>query len=125
MSKQAEYLRNWRILNPGKQALYSGRWNRKKRVQDPDYQHRATILCEFGITHVEYDILLAKQNNTCAICCQPETAKQNGKILRLAVDPDHKTDKIRGLLCRDCNLVLGLIKDDLGRLASAIDYLTP
>lgn len=51
----------------------------------------------------EYEKMLNEQNNVCAICKKPETAKKRGKTLRLAIDHCHDTDKIRGLLCLNCN----------------------
>lgn len=51
---------------------------------------------KFGISSEEYDIMLEKQNGVCAIC--------GGKTKRrLAVDHDHQTGKVRGLLCGACN----------------------
>jgi hypothetical protein len=76
----------------------------------------------YGISVEEYENFLVKQNGVCAICGnkQPDSSKKS----RLCVDHDHKTDKIRGLLCSNCNTALGLMKDDINRLAKAIEYLT-
>ncbi len=41
----------------------------------------------------------------------------------LCIDHDHKTHKIRNLLCNNCNTGLGLFNDDILVLSSAIDYL--
>lgn len=49
------------------------------------------------LTVTEYDSLLKKQNGVCAICGKPP------KKTRLAVDHDHKTGRVRGLLCFFCN----------------------
>ena len=54
----------------------------------------------------EYDILLLKQNGKCALCGKPQGYEKR----RLAVDHNHKTGKIRGLLCAKCNLCLGWIE---------------
>ena len=69
------------------------------------------------ITWEEYLVLKEKQNNTCAICYRPP------KTRSLHVDHDHKTGKIRGLLCFLCNRFLtqrGVTSD---QLRSAADYL--
>jgi hypothetical protein len=58
--------------------------------------------------------LLNKQNNRCAICNE-ET--------KLCVDHDHKTKKVRGLLCHNCNKGLGYFKDSIESLLAAIDYI--
>ena len=73
----------------------------------------------YGITLKEYEILLAKQNNGCAICTA--STGSNGK--RLSVDHNHQTGEVRGLLCDDCNIGLGKFKDNSSLLANAINYL--
>lgn len=78
---------------------------------------------KFGITLEEYDKTSELQNNVCAICHQPETFLLKGRVHSLAVDHCHKTGKIRGLLCRNCNQMLGLAKDDINTLEKAADYL--
>lgn len=73
----------------------------------------------YGLTREEYFNLLNTQNNKCAICF---TEKISGKS-RLAIDHDHTTGKVRGLLCNQCNRGLGYLRDDITRFRSAIDYL--
>lgn len=72
----------------------------------------------YGIEPEQYESLLVKQAGVCAIC----GTKPNGKTL--AVDHCHKTQKIRGLLCLNCNSLLGHCKDDPSRLLKAIHYLS-
>lgn len=67
----------------------------------------------------EYETLLEKQNNVCAIC--GITAEEIGK--KLVIDHNHETLKIRGLLCWRCNSGLGFFKDNQAHLAMAIEYL--
>lgn len=67
----------------------------------------------------DYQVLLQAQNNSCAICFK--TIEQNKKSFHL--DHDHATDKVRGLLCTNCNLGLGLFKDNINYLSSARSYL--
>lgn len=73
---------------------------------------------DFGITLKDYNILLEEQNNVCKICTKP---CRTG--LRLSVDHDHKTGKVRGLLCKSCNVAIGHFKDDPENLYRAISYL--
>jgi len=72
-----------------------------------------------------YAAVLAQQHGACAICRQTETATdpKSGKVRRLAVDHDHTTGKIRGLLCAACNRGLGDFKDNRRSLMNAIGYL--
>ena len=87
--------------------------------------HRARVLFQTkGITVAEYAAMSEAQGHVCAICYQPETLRQKGILKRLAVDHDHATGRIRGLLCSACNLGLGKFKDDVVRLQSAIEYLS-
>ena len=67
----------------------------------------------------DYETLLDKQNNACAIC--GITAQEIGK--KLIIDHNHETLKIRGLLCWRCNSGLGFFKDSQSHLAMAIEYL--
>lgn len=79
----------------------------------------------FGITLNDYNKKLEEQNNTCAICKNLETSRDNRTklIKNLSVDHDHQSGKVRGLLCGKCNSILGLAKDNINILQSAIDYL--
>lgn len=61
----------------------------------------------FGITVEDYDRMFVEQSGKCAICgsCDP------GPKTHFAVDHDHITNKIRGLLCHHCNIALGMMND--------------
>lgn len=76
------------------------------------------LLRDFGITLEQYGDLLESQNGVCAICGSVE---RSGK--RLAVDHGHKSGRIRGLLCGNCNRAIGLLKDDIELLHKAIRHL--
>lgn len=72
----------------------------------------------FGITVEQYDALEAKQGGLCAICRRPCPSGR-----KLAVDHDHLTGRVRGLLCMNCNQGLGKFDDDPGLLRAAEVYL--
>lgn len=72
----------------------------------------------YGISLDTYNDKLKAQNNVCAICNNPEI---NGN--KLSIDHNHITDKVRGLLCNNCNLMLGKAKDNAIILQLAVDYL--
>ena len=87
-------------------------------------QRSYKLMANFGMTVEQYDDLLIAQGNVCAICTKPETSRSGaGVIKRLAVDHNHSTGKVRGLLCENCNRGLGLFKEDEGIMQSAISYL--
>lgn len=64
-------------------------------------------LGKFGITPEQYDLLLAAQNGGCAIC---GSALGDGTGRRLAIDHDHASGRVRGLLCVACNRRLGIFE---------------
>lgn len=74
----------------------------------------------YGITLEDYNEKLIEQNNKCKICNQENTFDRYGV---LAVDHDHSTGKIRGLLCYKCNVGLGNFNDNKQLLEKAINYL--
>jgi len=68
-----------------------------------------------------------KEQNSCCAICQTELEIKEGSTFRsknVAVDHCHKTGNVRGLLCSACNTGLGLFRDDLTLLRSAIAYLS-
>lgn len=92
------------------------------RAEKPDVFKRLHLK-KIGLSEPEYTSMLDGQGGVCAICGKPETMAIRGKTVSLAVDHDHKTGKIRGLLCTPCNRGIGLLKDDPNILNKAISYL--
>ena len=94
----------------------------KKRHLKNYLKHR---LYKWGLTPVEYNRLLLKQDNCCAICGCKNTSKiiKHPKVYPLLVDHNHRTNKVRGLLCGQCNTMLGMAKDNPKILNNAIAYL--
>ncbi len=77
----------------------------------------------FGLEANEYQEMHDRQGGVCAICRKPETGKNGGFPIHLAVDHNHVTGAIRGLLCRGCNHGIANFKEDLDRLRKAVAYL--
>ena len=91
----------------------------RSRKNNPDAYWRRYYKREYGITLDQYNEMLEVQGGVCAICgntCQTRS--------RLAVDHDHETGKVRGLLCNGCNRGIGLLNDSPELLRAAIGYLT-
>lgn len=88
----------------------------RKLVYLPGGRERA-LKAKYGITVADYDAMLAKQNGVCAICKFPP------KRRRLAVDHNHKTGKVRGLLCWRCNYALGVLERSMPKLPIMLAYL--
>ena len=68
------------------------------------------MIVTYGITVEIYNLMWLTQRGLCAICLMPERAHNQYGPLRLAVDHDHETGKVRGLLCRSCNGALGAME---------------
>ena len=113
------------------------RINKNKGIENPKNRmynikrghplyHRVRLLkTSYGIDLEEYNEILSKQNNVCAICKKPETNDtwKKGKSNYLSVDHDHNTYKIRGILCSKCNSAIGLFIDSPELLLEAAKYL--
>lgn len=86
----------------------------------PDEQKRKrkdyNLRKRYGITLEQFESILAAQGNVCAVC------KQGDKVFCL--DHNHKTLKVRGILCLNCNLrVIGGARDQDHKLINAAEYV--
>ena len=95
----------------------------KKTPRYQAYRRNYEFIKHFGITLADYELMLKRQKGVCAICKQKETKGVKGVVRRLAVDHNHQTGEVRGLLCTDCNQTLGHMKENIQFLLNAIDYL--
>lgn len=78
----------------------------------------------YGITTKEFDERLEAQGNKCPICNRHISGDvEYGSKEKANVDHDHRTKKIRGILCRNCNMGLGSFGDDIEVLIGAVVYL--
>jgi hypothetical protein len=102
---------------------------RFREMQQVYYQrHRAKTIAQnwvrqigkLGCTPGMYEDLFEKQGGLCAICGKPNIGGR-----RLAVDHDHATNRVRGLLCNLCNAGLGAFKDNETMIRRALEYLCP
>lgn len=93
----------------------------KQRVRD---RHISKYFPELSVKEAlaQHKNLIKAQNNLCAICARPEVKKDKptGKVCSLSIDHCHKTGKVRGLLCFDCNTTLGKIERNLNQV---LNYL--
>lgn len=92
----------------------------KRQFGENEYRRRRRkyeLTHYYGISVKDYTQLVENQGDKCAICgTKPEAY--------LAIDHCHKTNRIRGLLCRKCNSAIGLFDDDPWRVEQALRYLT-
>ena len=91
--------------------------HKEKKEIDRKIQNRKSMLKnKYGITLDQYEAMYNQQHGLCAICFRISDRL-------LVVDHDHTTGHIRGLLCHNCNIALGLLQDSTDVLLSAIAYL--
>jgi hypothetical protein len=85
---------------PHEQARIN-KWKRDHRGRCAIGDRKRNYRQSYGITVEQYDVLSSQQNGVCAICGRPPVKR------RLAVDHNHTTGQIRGLLCIACNTLVG------------------
>jgi hypothetical protein len=110
-----EYGKKYRVMSGVKDQR---REYCKKYRAKPEVKERKREYCyksKYNITLEEYDKMCCQQNGRCLICEE--------KPNKLVVDHDHKTGKVRGLLCNSCNLAIGYLKENKQHFMKAIEYL--
>jgi hypothetical protein len=100
----------WRRNNPEKKEQYNLEYKTRQRGTTPEW----------------FMETLANQDGVCGICKHPETDryKKTGRAKSLAIDHDHQTGKVRGLLCTKCNQSLFLLEKHKGWAENAVRYLS-
>lgn len=127
-----EYHAAWRAKNPEKVKASMDRYVHsekgrasRKRVQanrSKSAIRRREIYGKYGLTTETFSELVGKQLNRCGICKRQMTM-QPKRPNTCNIDHDHATGKVRGLLCGNCNRMIGLGRDDLKVLQGAVMYL--
>jgi len=105
--KRNDYLKEYVKNNKDKIKNYSSRTSAEWKKRN--------IARRYNITIEQYNEMLTSQNGLCLLC-----DKEPKKIV---VDHCHKTGKVRGLLCDECNRGIGLLKENVEVLQKAISYL--
>lgn len=77
----------------------------------------------WGISREEYQAKIDSQNGVCAICKRVPLPRRNRLGAAFCVDHNHKTNKLRGMLCDPCNIAIGLLDEDAVRLDIIKEYL--
>ena len=119
-----EYHKKWREKNKDKYLEYkkvkaAGYRKDPEKMKKYKLANHKSDLKKRGLTVDEFNKMFMDQGGYCAIC----GVHQQMFKKRLHVDHCHLTGKVRGLLCANCNHVLGKAKDDIGILSRSIKYL--
>ncbi len=110
LNKRTEYFRQYRKTHKDLMLKHSRKYEtaHKNEIADRKLQSK------YGLTLEQFNQMSLNQQNKCLICTE---------IKRLSVDHCHLTNKVRGLLCTECNLAIGLLKDNMNTLHRAMNYL--
>lgn len=76
---------------------------------------------KYGIGIDRYEAMFAAQGGRCAVCRSEDNGDR--RFDTFAVDHDHSSGQVRGLLCSPCNRALGQVGDDPDRLMAMVAYL--
>lgn len=133
LEKRKQCKRNWNRAHREYFAMWHQQHpefkeNQSKRRACPDAREKRRkyiINHLYGLDWETYQEKLLAQHNTCAICKKSETkVTKSGRVLPLTIDHRHDSSKlVRGLLCSNCNVALGLFCDDALILTSAAQYI--
>lgn len=99
------------------QSLYAKVRNKSTRTKEKNRIDK--LRQNFGLSIEKYNNMLEAQNNKCAIC----NIDQRDLKRNFDVDHCHKTGKIRGLLCHNCNVAIGLFRENTEVIQNSIEYL--
>lgn len=106
---------NWRERFPERAKASAARQSRERRFR------------KHGLTQTEYDVMLAAQKYVCAACKEvPSTSSVRPGVNKyddFVIDHDHITGKVRGLVCTNCNVALGMIRDNPETARKLAEYL--
>ena len=106
-------------MNKDKLKVYNKNYSKLYYKKNRLFLIEAQLKNKYGITKDQYNELFNKQNGCCAICGRHQSMIKK----TLAVDHNHETNEIRGLLCQSCNLILGHANDNIDVLKNAIKYI--
>lgn len=90
-------------------------WKKANPIKNKRSIKNSQLKKKYGISLEDYESMYDLQAGKCAICCKHKSI--------LCVDHDHKTGKIRGLLCISCNIILARFGDDVDGVMRFIEYL--
>ncbi|MEI8329552.1 MAG: endonuclease VII domain-containing protein [Chlamydiia bacterium] len=112
------YNQQYYLKNKQKIIAQSSEWAKNNKEKRAIIGRNSHTKKKYGITFKDEQALKLAQNNKCAIC-----KNVLGEGHQVHIDHSHSTGKIRGVLCRYCNILLGQAKDSIEILQSAQDYL--
>ena len=110
------YNKAWYDNNKAHVKKYLKEYYNRNAEKKKTYQRAADLKRNYDLTVEQWDALVASQNGRCKICMETPTGK-------LVVDHDHRSGLRRGLICRPCNVMLGMARDKVEILRAGAAYL--
>ena len=95
-------------------------WFARNKGMHSVYSRRAKLKSKYGMTIEAYTAMMQAQDFCCAMC---DEKFELGGLKDPVIDHDHKTDAVRAIVCRRCNLIIGHANDDVAYLEKALAYL--
>lgn len=102
------------------EKAYVNNWNKVNKQRIKKRKREYSVMFKYGLFPEDYNRMLREQQHKCLICGLDETECPYGS---LSVDHNHATNKVRGLLCHNCNTSIGKFKDNPALLRAAAQYL--
>lgn len=117
--KMNNYSSVWQKNNRDKMNLYSRKYRNKYPDKDYFYMKNGHLRRKYNMSIDDYNKMCTEQEWRCKLCLKPLTRTTKNDV----VDHCHKTGKVRGILHRMCNTLLGHCQDEIENLELAINYL--
>lgn len=114
-----QYAKQYYLNNKERTKIKQKEYNKNNKGLSKKRSRKHTVK-KYGLTLEQYNNLLNSQNQRCSICGRHQDELKQS----LAVDHDHVSGKVRGLLCVRCNRAIGMLEDDIKLLKQAINYLS-
>ncbi len=112
--------RHYERTHPERATAYRRKYQRGYYAKNTRRVRDRSLKSQFGLPVGQYDLMLSQQGGACAICQRPEIQVLHGKQKSLAVDHNHATGSVRGLLCARCNTRIGWFEEFHGNV---LEYL--
>lgn len=101
--------------------------NPEARQKHTDAVLRSKMLKSYGMVSSDYERMLKEQDGKCKLCGTAERGRDESRFRYWNIDHDHKTGRVRGLLCHMCNITLGKLENLMDKvgLDAILGYVAP
>lgn len=111
--------REWSLANPERVKERQARWRAANPDKLRELNRKSRLKLAYGLTVEEWETMFEAQGRACKCCGSPDPKASNG----WHVDHCHDSKRVRGILCQQCNIMLGCAADDPSILKKGAEYL--